>query len=255
MADLQTLASPDNASVSSKKKKSKKKHKAIDAALNGESSAAAEDIDVAVDDSASAAAAKAIDVTVDDPSSASSKKKKKKHNKKSKAVDASHSGETSADATAINVTVDASLAGGSAAAAAAPVVGYFPTGYNPLAANGDSPSARVFRNVKHPGWIDLVVRPPGKGPDFVGKSYAGEAAIPQLCNYALGVLDKASGTFKVVPIAGNKVYGSSCCTKISNIFRSRKRYSLKWGLKQSFGPFEPFLIKKQSWFSVLPHNE
>jgi DNA-directed RNA polymerase I subunit RPA49 len=243
MADLQTLSSPDPASVSSKKKKHNKKRKAIDASLSGESSAAAEDIDVAVDDSA-AAAAKAIDVTVGDPTSASASKKKKKHNKKSKAVDASHSDETSAAAKGINVTVDASLAIGSAAAAAAPVVGYFPTGYNPLAASGDSPSTRIFRNVKHPSWIDLVVRPPGRGPDFVGKSYAGEAAIPQLCNYALGVLDKASGTFKVVPIAGNKVYGSSCCTKISNIFRSRKRYSLKWGLKQSFGPFEPFLIKK-----------
>jgi hypothetical protein len=79
-------------------------------------------------------------------------------------------------------------------------------------------------------WIDLVVRPPGRGPDFVGKSYAGEAAIPQLCNYALGVLDKASGTFKVVPIAGNKVCGSSCCTKIS-IFSLRKKIQFQMGIK------------------------
>jgi hypothetical protein len=50
-----------------------------------------------------------------------------------------------------------------------------------------------------------VVRSPGGGPDFVGRSYAGEAATPQLCEYALGVLDKASGTLRVVPIAANKV--------------------------------------------------
>jgi DNA-directed RNA polymerase I subunit RPA49 len=41
----------------------------------------------------------------------------------------------------------------------------------------------------------------------VGKSYTG--AMPQLCNYALGVLDKAPGTLKVVPIDGDKVYASS----------------------------------------------
>ncbi|KAG8095878.1 hypothetical protein GUJ93_ZPchr0013g34699 [Zizania palustris] len=30
-------------------------------------------------------------------------------------------------------------------------------------------------------------------------------AVPQLSSYALGVLDKASGTLKIVPIAANKV--------------------------------------------------
>jgi DNA-directed RNA polymerase I subunit RPA49 len=87
---------------------------------------------------------------------------------------------------------------------AAPVVGYFPTGYDPLAAD-HPPSGRLFRHEKHHNRIELVVSARGKGPDFVGRSYAGEAAAPQLCGYALGVLDKASGTLKIVPIASNKV--------------------------------------------------
>ncbi|KAL6654186.1 hypothetical protein ACP70R_007651 [Stipagrostis hirtigluma subsp. patula] len=125
------------------------------------------------------------------PASASpSASTKKKHSKKRKAI---------------NVTVDASLTRPAAAAStAAPVVGYFPTGYDPLA-GGDPPPARLLRHKRHPNWVDLVVRSPGGGPDFVGRSYAGEAAAPQLCGYALGVLDKASGKLKVVPITANKI--------------------------------------------------
>jgi len=133
--------------------------------------------------------------------SASTEKKKKKHSKKHKATDEAPT----------NVTVDAPTTGGSSYAAAAPVVGYFPSGYDPLAAAAaaagaeSSPRTRLFRHEKHPTWVDLVVRSPGGGPDFVGRSYAGEAAAPQLCEYALGVLDKASGTLRVVPIAAKKV--------------------------------------------------
>ncbi|CAM0874016.1 unnamed protein product [Alopecurus aequalis] len=116
--------------------------------------------------------------------SSSSSKKKKKHSKKRRDID---------------VTVDASFT-----AAAAPVVGYFPTGYDPLATD-QPPSARLFRHQKHHNRVELVVSAPGKGPDFVGRSYAGEAAAPQLCGYALGVLDKTSGTLKIVPIAANKI--------------------------------------------------
>ncbi|XP_044981211.1 DNA-directed RNA polymerase I subunit rpa49 [Hordeum vulgare subsp. vulgare] len=119
-----------------------------------------------------------------DLSPAASSKKKKKHSKKRKAIE---------------VTVDASFPG-----AAAPVVGYFPTGYDPLAA-ADPPRARLFRHEKHHNRVELVVDAPGGGPDFVGRSYAGEAAAPQLCGYALGVLDKATGTLKIVPIASNKI--------------------------------------------------
>ncbi|TVU24155.1 hypothetical protein EJB05_26556 [Eragrostis curvula] len=136
------------------------------------------------------------------PASASTKKKKK-HSKKRKSIDESEAAAAAA-VEAIDVTVDASLTGGRYAAAA-PVVAYFPSGYDPLAAGREPPSSRLFRNVKHPSWIDLVVRSPAGGPDFVGTSYTGEAAVPQLCSYALGVLDKASGTLKVVPIAGEKI--------------------------------------------------
>uniref|UniRef100_A0ACD5X0C8 Uncharacterized protein n=1 Tax=Avena sativa TaxID=4498 RepID=A0ACD5X0C8_AVESA len=118
--------------------------------------------------------------TLDASPAASSKKKK--HSKKRRAID---------------VTVDASVT-------AAPVVGYFPTGYDPLAAD-QPPSARLFRHEKHHNRVELVVSASGKGPDFVGRSYAGEAAAPQLCGYALGVLDKASGTLKILPIASNKI--------------------------------------------------
>ena len=127
------------------------------------------------------------------PSPAASSKKK--HSKKRKAID---------------VTIDASFTG----AAAAPVVGYFPSGYDPLAA-ADPPRARLFRHEKHASRVELVVGSPGGGPDFVGRSYAGEAAAPQLCGYALGVLDKASGTLKIVPIAANKVSVRSDGTKVS----------------------------------------
>ncbi|KAL6890106.1 hypothetical protein ACP4OV_008869 [Aristida adscensionis] len=128
--------------------------------------------------------------TLASPASASPSSKKKSSKKRKKTID---------------LTVDASLTGaGGAASGAAPVVGYFPSGYDPLAGD-DCPSARLFRHQRHPNWVDLVVRSPGRGPDFVGRSYAGEAASPQLCGYALGVLDKASGKLKVVPIAGNKI--------------------------------------------------
>ncbi|KAL5204983.1 hypothetical protein ABZP36_009854 [Zizania latifolia] len=123
---------------------------------------------------------------------------RKKHSKKRKAI---------------NVTVDASLsgAGSGASSSAAPVVAYFPTGYDPLAAaaaaaiGGEPPRSRLFRHTRHPTFLELVVGAPGGGPDFVGRSYAGEAAVPQLSSYALGVLDKASGTLKIVPIAANKI--------------------------------------------------
>jgi DNA-directed RNA polymerase I subunit RPA49 len=131
------------------------------------------------------------------PAPSSSSKKKKKHSKKRRAIEEA----VGASSDPVDVTVDASFAG---AAAPAPVVGYFPTGYDPLAAQ-EPPSARLFRHEKHHNRVELVVSAPGKGPDFVGRSYAGEAAAPQLCGYALGVLDKASGTLRIVPIASNKV--------------------------------------------------
>ncbi|KAG0487125.1 hypothetical protein HPP92_009220 [Vanilla planifolia] len=86
----------------------------------------------------------------------------------------------------------------------APVVGYFPSGYDPVA-EGGSPDVKVYRNKKKPSRFDLVVRPGGANVEFVGKNYAGEAAAPQLATYALGVLDKETQTLKIVPIASNKI--------------------------------------------------
>uniref|UniRef100_K3ZI54 DNA-directed RNA polymerase I subunit rpa49 n=1 Tax=Setaria italica TaxID=4555 RepID=K3ZI54_SETIT len=170
-ADLQTPATPATASASAKKKHSKKR-KATEASTDASTEAAG-------------------DASTEAAADASTKA----------AVDAS-----------LNVTVDASLTGGRTAAAPAPAVAYFPTGYDPLAAaavaaeeDESAPNARLFRHEKHPTWVDLVVGSSGGGPDFVGRSYAGEAATPQLCEYALGVLDKASGTLRVVPIAANKI--------------------------------------------------
>ncbi|CAO2142416.1 unnamed protein product [Urochloa humidicola] len=204
MADLQTLATPGPASASTKKRSKKRK------VADGELSPMA-DLE-----------------TVATPAPASpSTKKKKKHSKKRNVIDAAAAdsptdgaddddaptdGAAAAAAEAeasLSVTVDASLTGGRTAAAAAPAVAYFPTGYDPLATaaaeDKPAPNARLFRHEKHPTWVDLVVGGAGGGPDFVGRSYAGEAATPQLCEYALGVLDKASGTLRVVPIAANKI--------------------------------------------------
>ncbi|KAG2563412.1 hypothetical protein PVAP13_8KG350400 [Panicum virgatum] len=189
MADPETLATPGPASASASTKKHSKKRKGVDGEAN--SSKPLEPSPTA-------------DLQTDTP------KKKKKHSKKRGATEASPDVKPTVEAT-LNVTVDASRTGGRTAAAA-PAVAYFPTGYDPLAAaaaaaakDESAPNTRLFRHEKHPTWVDLVVRSPGGGPDFVGRSYAGEAATPQLCEYALGVLDKASGTLRVVPIAANKV--------------------------------------------------
>lgn len=95
---------------------------------------------------------------------------------------------------------------------AAPLVGYFPSGYDPQKRGdeGEEPDVRVFRNPRRPGRLELVVRPRmGDGSasnvEFVGTSYTGEAAKPQVCTYALGILDKEKQSLRIVPIAANKV--------------------------------------------------
>ncbi|CAD6256167.1 unnamed protein product [Miscanthus lutarioriparius] len=94
-----------------------------------------------------------------------------------------------------NVTVDASLTGGSSyPRRGRPRGRLLPSGYDPSPPpppppqGGVFPRTRLFRHEKHPTWVDLVVRSPGGGPDFVGRSYAG-----------------ASGTLRVVPIAAKKI--------------------------------------------------
>lgn len=92
-----------------------------------------------------------------------------------------------------------------------PFVGYFSSGFDPLKneAAEEPPQAtvRVFRHEKRTNRLQLVVSPnDGSEVDFVGTNYSGEAAAPQLCTYALGVLDKESQTLKIVPIASNKIF-------------------------------------------------
>ncbi|XP_073311251.1 uncharacterized protein [Primulina huaijiensis] len=99
----------------------------------------------------------------------------------------------------------------------APIIGYFPSGYDPLKNHNNSESeaeenhsVKVYkslntRNPKKPR-MQLVVRDDGSQVNFVGTSYSGEAATPQLCNYALGVLDKETGVLKIVPIAANRIF-------------------------------------------------
>lgn len=93
-----------------------------------------------------------------------------------------------------------------------PVVGYFPTGYDPLKhriEGGGQQEAearvKVYRNVKRTNRIQLVVTPNKSKVDFVGTNYSGEATGVQLCTYGLGILDKSTQTLKIVPVAANKV--------------------------------------------------
>ena len=93
-----------------------------------------------------------------------------------------------------------------------PIVGYFPSGFNPQKntdgeseAGPDSTTVRVYRHRNMHKRLQLVVSPSGSPVDFVGTSYSGEAAAGQRCMYALGVFDKEKQSLRVVPIAANKV--------------------------------------------------
>ncbi|XP_060216018.1 uncharacterized protein LOC132643574 [Lycium barbarum] len=90
-----------------------------------------------------------------------------------------------------------------------PIVGYFPSGYDPLKNNNkvvdEEVSTKLYRNVKRSNRLQLVVSPNGSQVDFVGTNYSGEATSAQLCTYSLGVLDKETQTLKIVPIAANKI--------------------------------------------------
>lgn len=89
-----------------------------------------------------------------------------------------------------------------------PIVGYFPSGYDPLRSNNDGVeelSTKLYRNAKRNNRLQLVVSPNGSQVDFVGTNYSGEATSAQLCTFSLGVLDKETQTLKIVPIAANKI--------------------------------------------------
>ena len=96
-----------------------------------------------------------------------------------------------------------------------PIIGYFPSGFDPLkdrAVHGQDEESdsqqhrvKVYRHVKRNNRLQMVVSPNGSQVDFVGTSYLGEATAPQVCTYALGVLDKETQTLKIIPVAANKV--------------------------------------------------
>lgn len=86
-----------------------------------------------------------------------------------------------------------------------PLVGYFPTNFDPFKDGKESSEVTVYQNVQRSNRYQVVVRPNGSDVNFVGTSYSGEAAAPELCTYALGVLDKDTQTLKIVPITCNKV--------------------------------------------------
>ncbi|CAA2971130.1 DNA-directed RNA polymerase I subunit rpa49 [Olea europaea subsp. europaea] len=88
-----------------------------------------------------------------------------------------------------------------------PIIGYFPSGYDPLKNHSEpEASVKVYRNVKKSNRLQMVVSPHGSQVDFVGTNYSGEATAPQLCKYALGVLDKDTQTLRIVPIESNKIF-------------------------------------------------
>ncbi|KAL6010480.1 hypothetical protein ACLOJK_000913 [Asimina triloba] len=96
----------------------------------------------------------------------------------------------------------------------APVVGYFPSGFDPLkqrkhkgeeGGGGSDTKIRVFRNARFSNRLQVVVSPEQSKVEYIGNSYLGEAAAPQVCTYALGVLDKETQTLKIVPISANKI--------------------------------------------------
>ncbi|VFR00163.1 unnamed protein product [Cuscuta campestris] len=94
-----------------------------------------------------------------------------------------------------------------------PIVGYFPSGFNPSkesmeddeTENTREPGSRVslFRNTKRTNRFQLVVS--GSQVNFVGTNYSGEATAAHGCNYSIGVLDKETQTLKIVPIAGSMI--------------------------------------------------
>ncbi|XP_043699728.1 DNA-directed RNA polymerase I subunit RPA49 isoform X2 [Telopea speciosissima] len=89
----------------------------------------------------------------------------------------------------------------------APLVGYFPSGFDPEKnQEDDEPRVSVFRNKVRPNRLQLVVSPNGSNVNFVGTNYTGEATAAQVCTYALGILDKETESLKIVPVASNKIF-------------------------------------------------
>ncbi|KAL1359362.1 hypothetical protein AAHE18_04G102700 [Arachis hypogaea] len=87
-----------------------------------------------------------------------------------------------------------------------PVVGYFPSGFDPISDGAAATGFHVYRNRRTRKRMQLVVGSPASPVEYVGTSYAGEAAAGNSSMYAIGVFDKEKGTLKVVPVAANKIF-------------------------------------------------
>ncbi|MED6223644.1 hypothetical protein PIB30_076078 [Stylosanthes scabra] len=87
-----------------------------------------------------------------------------------------------------------------------PVVGYFPSGFDPTSGGAAATGFHVYRNRRMNKRMQLVVGSPASSVEYVGTSYAGEAAAGHSSMYAIGFFDKEKGTLKVVPIAANKIF-------------------------------------------------
>ncbi|KAF9594540.1 hypothetical protein IFM89_033510 [Coptis chinensis] len=86
----------------------------------------------------------------------------------------------------------------------APIVGYFPSGYNCSSEEKNGPSVTVY--TKKPRRVQVVVSPnQDSNIEFFGSTHEGEGPDCQICTYALGVLDRDTHTLKIVPIASNKI--------------------------------------------------
>ncbi|KAL9259192.1 DNA-directed RNA polymerase I subunit RPA49-like protein [Drosera capensis] len=89
-----------------------------------------------------------------------------------------------------------------------PVVGYFPSAYNPLdkERHPKPPRIKLYRSVERPRRMQVVIEPKDERVKFVGTNYKGEAELAQHVSYGVGVLDRKNRTLKIVPIAGDKIF-------------------------------------------------
>ncbi|KAK1416905.1 hypothetical protein QVD17_26024 [Tagetes erecta] len=89
-----------------------------------------------------------------------------------------------------------------------PLIGYFPSGYDPQKRQrAEEPVVRVLKHARRNNRLQVVVSPSqSSSVNFVGTNYSGEATAPQMCSYALGVLDKQTQTLKIVQIEANKIF-------------------------------------------------
>ncbi|XP_058108766.1 uncharacterized protein LOC131251822 isoform X1 [Magnolia sinica] len=154
--------------------------------------------------------------------SSSSRKEKKKKKRKRSDVEIETFSEDTAAETEIIPQIDGNIAPSvelsvkmesfrESSDKIAPVVGYFPSGFDPLKHRmsneaGDDPKIRVFRNKQFSNRLQVVVSPKESKVEYVGTSFLGEATAPQVCTYALGVLDKETKRLKIVPITANKIF-------------------------------------------------